>query len=45
MYVPNKSGLFRSTFRKIVVPESIEPNEEETYVQYIRFVPKQDTKC
>ena len=42
MYIPNKSGLFRSTFRKIVVPEFNELEGEETYVQYIRFVQPQN---
>ena len=38
MYIPNKGELFKSTYRKIILPEKKVSPRETQYVQYLRLV-------
>lgn len=37
MYVPNKGGIFRSTYRKIILPAKEDAPGETQYIQYLRL--------
>ena len=38
MYIPNKGQLFKSTYRKIILPEKKVSPRETQYIQYLRLV-------
>ena len=38
MYIPNKGGIYRSTYRKIILPNEENKDDETIETQYVQYL-------